>query len=203
MSASAKKTDHRPRGGTRGSGTFRRVRLARFLRANFPIIRFVLTTMVVLVVLFYLLHAGWAQKHLVDPYTNFVTAVSRVCLRVFGVEAGGTGNVIVSPQFSVSIKNVCNGLEVTAIFFATVLGFPATWKRKILGLAVGYPVIFLVNITRIVVLFVLGFKIPDVFEAVHYYYAQAFVIVATVAVWLFWVTTYSAYGSKTRTNIPG
>jgi exosortase/archaeosortase family protein len=62
-------------------------------------------------------------------------------------------------------------------------------------------VIFLINILRIMVLFILGFKMPDVFEAVHYYYAQAFVIIATVGVWLFWVTTYSNYGSKTRRSV--
>jgi exosortase H (IPTLxxWG-CTERM-specific) len=172
--------------------------LVHLLRDNLPIVRFVLVTFVALVALFYILHLKWVIQYAVDPYTHFVTSFSRVCLRLVGVEAGGTGNTILSPQFSVSIKNICNGLEVTAIFFATILGFPASWKSKLLGLCVGYPVIFLINILRIMVLFILGFKVPHVFEAAHYYYAQAFVIIATVGVWLFWVSTYSAYGSKTH-----
>ena len=122
---------------------------------------------------------------------------SRAFLRLIGIDAGGSGSIIVSPEFSVSIKNVCNGLEVTAIFFATILGFPASWKSKLLGLAIGYPVIYAINIVRIVVLFILGFKMPQVFETAHYYYAQAFVIIATVCVWLVWVSLYSQYGTKT------
>lgn len=155
-------------------------------------------TFVALLVLFYVLHLKWVVEHFVAPYTHFVASCSRMCLRLVGVDAGGTGDVILSPQFSVSIKNVCNGLEVKAIFFATVLGFPASWKSKFIGLGIGYPVIFLINIVRIIVLFILGLKMPNVFEAAHYYYAQAFVIIATVGVWLFWVSMYSAYGSKTR-----
>jgi exosortase/archaeosortase family protein len=61
--------------------------------------------------------------------------------------------------------------------------------------------IFLVNIVRIVVLFLLGFKVPNIFDAVHYYYAQAFVIIATVSVWLLWVVIYSDYGSKAHPRV--
>jgi exosortase H (IPTLxxWG-CTERM-specific) len=173
-------------------------RVVGWVRTNFPIVRFVLTTAVLLVALYILLHQRWVETHFVDPYTGFVAEFSRVCLRLIGIEAAGTGFSIVSPEFSVTIKNVCNGLEVTAIFLAVTLGFPATWKHKLLGLLIGYPVIFLINIVRIVVLFVLGFKVPNVFEAAHFYYAQAFVIIATVGVWLLWVSMFSAYGSKTR-----
>lgn len=179
----------------------RQKRFADLVRDNFPIIRFVLTTFVALVLLFYILHQEWMVQHVVTPYTHFITSLSRLGLRIIGVDAGGTGERITSPQFSVAIKNICNGLEVTAIFLATVLGFPSSWKSKIVGLGVGYPLIFLINIIRIMVLFVLGYKMPSVFEAVHYYYAQAFVIMATVGIWLFWVMKYSTYGSKTRYRI--
>lgn len=170
---------------------------ARFLRTNRAIIRFLVITLVSLVGLFYLLHLRYFETHFVEPYTGFVAAFSRLCLRALGVDATGTGTIITSPEFSVSIKNVCNGLEVTAIFFATVIGFPASWKSRGLGLLIGYPVIFMINIVRIIVLFVLGYKIPTIFEAAHYYYAQAFVIIATVGVWLIWVSTLSTYGTKT------
>jgi len=166
------------------------------------IVRFVVVTLLSLVAFFYLLRQPYFASHVVDPYTNFVAWFSRFCLRVVGVDARGEGSLITSPQFSVTIKNVCNGLEVTAIFFATVLGFPSSARSKLLGLAIGYPTIFLVNVVRIMVLFVLGFKIPGIFDDVHYYYAQAFVIIATVAVWMAWVALCTDYGSRTtRTGV--
>ncbi len=184
--------DHRRRGKS----------LIAAVRHNWPIIRFVLLTAVALLAIYYVLHLRWVARHFVEPYTGFVAACSRAVLRAFGVSAGGSGEVIISPQFGVTIKNVCNGLEVTAIYFAAVLAFPASWKHKLLGLAAGFPLIFAVNIVRVAVLFVLGYKVPHVFETAHYYYAQAFVIIATVGIWLAWVTTYSAYGSKTRHRVP-
>jgi exosortase H (IPTLxxWG-CTERM-specific) len=177
------------------------VGLGAILRRNAPVIRFVAVTAVLLVALYALSHIRWVERNFIEPYTHFVAACSRFCLRLIGVDAGGRGETIVSPQFSVSIKNVCNGLEVTAIFLAVTIGFPATWKHRLYGLLGGYPVIFLVNIIRIVALFLIGFKVPEVFEAVHFYYAQAFVIIVTVGIWLAWVTTYSAYGSKSRHSV--
>jgi exosortase H (IPTLxxWG-CTERM-specific) len=166
-----------------------------------PIVRFVVTTIVSLVALFYAIRQPYIVTHFVEPYTNFIAAVSRAGLRLVGVDATGSTSFIASPEFAVTIKNVCNGLEVTAIFFATILGFPSSWKSKLLGLAVGYPVIFAINILRIIVLFLLGFKVPNVFDAVHYYYAQAFVIIATVAVWLLWVIRFSNYGAATSSTV--
>lgn len=166
------------------------------VRENLPIVRFVGVTVAALVGFFVVVRLSVVQATVVAPYTRFVASSSRVALRLFGIDATGTGTRVVSPEFAVNILNVCNGVEVTAILFAVILAFPARWKYKLLGLAVGYPVIFLVNLARIVVLFFLGFQHPDVFETAHYYYAQAFVILATVAVWLAWVSRYSAYGAK-------
>lgn len=146
---------------------------------------------------FVVIHLAFVQRHLIGPYTQFVAASSRAALRLLGVDAGGSGTFIGSPEFSVTILNVCNGVEVTAILFAVILAFPATWKNKTIGLAIGYPTIFAINLIRIVVLFFLGFKNPDIFETVHYYYAQAFVILATLAVWLLWVSLFTVYGTKT------
>jgi exosortase H (IPTLxxWG-CTERM-specific) len=173
------------------------------MRANFPVIRFVLITFVILIAAYLVFKVPWIERHIVAPYTRFVAACSRLCLGLIGIRASGAGDTIASSEFSVIIKNVCNGLEVTAIFFATTIAFPATIKSKLLGLLIGYPVIFVINIIRIMVLFVLGASNPQVFDDVHFYYAQALVIIATVAVWLLWVTTFSDYGSKTRHRLSG
>ncbi len=167
-------------------------------RRHRPILKFVAATLSSLVLFFLVLRTDWFGHSVGEPYTRFVAATSRLFLRLIGVQAFGSGSVVSSPEFTVNIMNVCNGLEATAIYFATVLGFPASWKDKLIGCALGYPVIYLINILRIAALFLIGYKVPHVFETVHYYYAQAFVILATVGVWLVWVSKYSVYGSKSR-----
>jgi len=177
--------------------------LKEAVKNNLPIIRFIAITVVSLITFFVLLSTKWVEAHFSTPYTNFVAASSRIFLRLFGIDTAGNGSLISSPQFTVNLLNVCNGIEATAIFFATILGFPATWKNKLIGLALGYPVIFLVNLLRIAALFIIGFKIPGIFDSVHYYYAQAVVILVTIGVWLFWVSRYSIYGSKSGTETSG
>lgn len=166
------------------------------LKEMLPSIRFVAVTISSLIAFFFLSHLPVIQQRVIEPYTHFVAAASRLALRMLGIDATGTGTLVASPEFAVSILNVCNGVEVTAILFAVILSFPATWRRRLIGLAIGYPAIFLINIVRIVVLFFLGFKNPAIFDTVHYYYAQAFVILATLAIWLVWVSLYSDYGVK-------
>lgn len=174
---------------------------SNFIRANLPIIRFVLVAVLLLGALYVVFKVPWVERHVVQPYTGFVATCSRICLQLVGVRASGAGNTIISPEFSVTIKNVCNGLEVMVIFFATTMAFPATVKGKLFGLLLGFPAIFLINIVRVVVLFLVGSKNPQVFDDVHFYYAQALVIIATVALWLLWINTFTVYGSKTRPRL--
>lgn len=167
-----------------------------------PAARFVLVALACLAAFFLIGRLDVVERNFTAPYLRFIAGCSRWVLRLFGVDAEGPGTLIDSPVFSVNIVDLCSGLGVTAIFFAAVLGFPATWRSRILGLAAGVPVIFLINLTRIVVLFVIGEYYPGLFEDVHHYYAQAFVMFATVAAWLTWVSLYSAYGSKSRHPVP-
>lgn len=172
--------------------------ILQLLKNNLPIIRFVVITLVSLAGFFLLRKIPWVKATLIDRYTDFVAASSRVFLKLFGLNTAGTGTAVMSDTFAVTIAEVCNGLEVTAIFFAAVLGFPASWKHKLIGLAIGYPVIYIVNLGRIAVLFFLGANGSPWFDTVHYYYAQAFVILVTVITWFVWMSLYSDYGSKSH-----
>lgn len=91
------------------------------LKELLPTIRFVAITISSLVAFFFFSHLPAIQERVITPYTHFVAATSRLALRLLGVDASGTGTLVASPQFSVSILNVCNGVEVTAILFAVIL----------------------------------------------------------------------------------
>jgi exosortase H (IPTLxxWG-CTERM-specific) len=164
--------------------------------------RFILVTLASLAAFFTLGRLDVFERHVTDPYLSFIAGCSRWALRLVGVEAEGAGTLVVSPGFSANIVDLCSGLGVTAIFFSAVLGFPSTWRSRFSGLAAGFPGIFLINLTRIVVLFIIGANYPGVFEDVHQYYAQAFVMFATVGTWLVWVWLFSAYGAKHRHAVP-
>jgi len=152
-------------------------------------------------VFFALTRIPFLSIHVVYPYTEFITRCSRQALRILGHDVGGEGLLISGPSFSVLVQNVCNGLEVTGIFLAATLAFPTTWRTKLIGVALGYPVIFLFNVGRIAALYLLGFQVPNVFETVHRYYAQALVIILTLTIWVFWVMTFTEHGVKARHRV--
>ncbi len=92
-------------------------------------------------------------------------------------------------QFSFIVISECGAIEVMAIFLAAVLAFPASWWKRIIGLATGLPLMYAVNIFRLSVLGVIGALDQDGkwFKFAHEYVWQAVYIVFVVAVWLAWV----------------
>jgi exosortase H (IPTLxxWG-CTERM-specific) len=187
---------------TNSWGSRNRTRASELRRAeDRTVLRFCVITILGIVAFFAVSRISVVGLHVVYPYTQFIAYCSRWVLRMTGHEVSGTGSMIVGPSFSVQILNICNGLEVTGIFLAAVLAFPTGWKNRLTGLAIGYPVIFAVNVARIATLYILGYRIPNVFESVHRYYAQALVIIVTLSVWVFWVTKFTDYGAKARRRV--
>jgi exosortase H (IPTLxxWG-CTERM-specific) len=168
-----------------------------------PGVRFSATVLGLLVLFFLATRSPWVDREVVVPYTAFVTKSAALLLRTIGVDVSNHGNVIASQTFSVSILPVCNGLEVTAIYVAAVLAFPAASVAKAIGFLGGLAVIYLINLIRIAALFQIGARYHVAFEQVHYYYAQAFVIIVTVCIWLLWVSLFTDYGRTNRRLVSG
>lgn len=83
----------------------------------------------------------------------------------------------------------CGAIEVMAIFFAAVAAFPTRWWKRLLGLLLGLPLMYLVNIFRLSCLAVIGALDGggQWFNFAHHYVWQAIYIIFVVAVWLAWV----------------
>jgi exosortase H (IPTLxxWG-CTERM-specific) len=91
--------------------------------------------------------------------------------------------------FAVSIEAGCNGVEATIVLVAAVLAFPASWRRKLAGLAIGIVAVQGLNIVRVISLFYLGQWNFSVFEWAHLYVWQALIMLDVLVVWLLWVRT--------------
>ena len=102
------------------------------------------------------------------------------------------GTVIQSPRFAVNIRNGCNGVEAMLIFLAAVLAFPAPWKARLLGLAIGAVAIQAVNLVRVVALYLTGAYFPSLFDASHTVVWQTIVILFSVLLWILWANRLGA-----------
>lgn len=85
----------------------------------------------------------------------------------------------------------CGAIEIMAIFLAAVLAFPTLWRKRLIGLLAGIPIMYSVNIFRLTVLAVIGAMDTSLgrtwFNFAHEYVWQAIYIIFVVAVWLLWV----------------
>lgn len=83
----------------------------------------------------------------------------------------------------------CGAIEIMAIFVAAILAFPTLWRKRLIGLVAGIPIMYGVNIFRLTVLAIIGAVDQSRvwFNFAHEYLWQAVYIVFVVAVWLVWV----------------
>src|SRR3954453_12351080 len=152
-------------------------------------IKFFVSFLVILAVLFGSELTELGQEHFVMPWTNFLATLSADLVRGFDPNVLVRGKILQSTtnQFAVSIEAGCNGVEATIVLIAAMLAFPAPWKHKLIGLVAGIVAVQGLNIVRIISLFYLGQWNYDVFEWAHLYVWQALIMLDVLIVWLLWV----------------
>lgn len=151
-----------------------------------PEARFLITFLVVLAASFAFLAWTPVNDHVVEPFTGGIAKASGAVLRGLGQNVTRSGTMLRSPRFAVNIKNGCNGVEAMVILLAAIVAFPAPWKARLLGLLAGAAAIQVVNLVRVVALFLTGAYLPRFFDTSHTVVWQTLVILAAVLIWILW-----------------
>lgn len=155
-------------------------------------VAFLVLFVVLLAGSFTLISVNWVNDHVVEPFTGGVARASGAALNLLGQDVILRGTVIQGPRFAVNIRNGCNGIEAMLIFLAAVLAFPAPWRSRLLGLALGAIAIQIVNLVRVVSLYLTGAYFPKLFDASHTVIWQSVVILFSVLLWIFWANRFTA-----------
>jgi len=163
-------------------------------------IRFFVLFSVLLVGLFTLEILQPVEKYVILPFTSAIADVSVWIIQTFDDNVVATANVIRDKTngFGVRIERGCNGVEALIILFAAIFAFPAPFKNKLLGFAIGFFAIQALNLVRIISLFYLGQWNQVAFEWFHLYLWQALIILDALVVWLVWLRTLPRSGASRR-----
>lgn len=129
------------------------------------------------------------QQYVVQPFTAGLASVSALLIGMTGRDISSTGMLIHDRQtgFGVEIAAGCNGVEAMILLLAVILAFPAPWRHRLAGIAIGFVAIQGLNLLRIVSLFFLGMWHPSAFEWAHLYLWQALIMLDVVLVFLLWI----------------
>ena len=120
------------------------------------------------------------------PLTNLYTSISGMILNVFGSNARVSGNTLSTSRFVINVKAGCDGVAPMILYWVTVAVFPMKWKYKWQGLLYGTIFLFVLNVIRIISLFLAGVYVRSIFDFLHVEFWQILFIVFTIFVWVYW-----------------
>jgi archaeosortase B (VPXXXP-CTERM-specific) len=163
-----------------------------------PIIRFCLLFLGLLIVLTFAF-PSFTEKF--DPqFTWFMAATADItgfCLKLLGFSAQSSGRIVSLPNFSVEIVGECTGLYEMLIFLAAVIAYPSSWRKKLIGVGLGIPILYGINIVRMVFITLVGNWSPQSFDFMHMYFWQVAMILIILSVWILWIEKVVHYERKT------
>jgi exosortase/archaeosortase family protein len=177
-------------------------KLIDWLRAEQQSVRVIATFLFLIFAFFFLLSwdpivrwvdIGSALAHLV-AWASF--AILKAISLVLGMDVSLSHVRLSTPvaggsPFEVDVTAACSGAVPTSIYLAAVLAYPASGRAKLIGSLMGIAAIYLINITRVCGLFFIGLYSHRLFHETHVYVAQALVIAAAVALWLYWAGRFA------------
>jgi len=142
----------------------------------------------ILMIVFY---AFWAvpffQQNVIEPISNLYAFMASKMLNVLGYGTTAIRDTLGNNDFSISIKNGCDGVEGLAILLCAIAIYPATFSQKGKGIFFGFVFLVLLNLIRIISLYLIGTHLPSMFDVMHESVWQVLFILLTLLALFKWV----------------
>jgi archaeosortase B (VPXXXP-CTERM-specific) len=147
-----------------------------------------------LVTFFGIWAALWAVPYVLRTFPPGVQSLCPVTaswlggiLRLLGFQVSVDGVLVSYGSNGLTIIAECTGYTALVLFFSVVVAYPSPVTKKLIGLAIGFPLILGFNLLRLVVMaLVLAYK-PQYFDLAHLYFWQVALIIFVVALVVFWI----------------
>lgn len=146
---------------------------------------------------------------LLAPLATLTARTTLALLHSSGMEVVRVATLIYHPDgFAYDITYRCTGFLPVAFLTVSILAYPEPLRHKLVGLAVGVPVLVALNLTRLVHLFYIGVYHPAAFDFAHAVLWEGFLILAVFGLWLGWTrwsdshSRIGGYPSVTRCRRP-
>ncbi|MCB0632259.1 MAG: archaeosortase/exosortase family protein [Saprospiraceae bacterium] len=151
-----------------------------------PILKFI-SLFALGILLFYVIYfSDFFTEHILNHIANGQAKLSSFLLNIFGFGTDVSTSIVSNGKVVLDIKKGCDGIEPTFFFLMGVLLVPFSKKAKLVGLLVGLVVLSLLNILRIIGLFLVSSYWPDAFDFLHLHGGFTLFFIVTIIVWIFW-----------------
>ena len=136
--------------------------------------------------------AFWAlslHEHL-GPLQRAIAAASAQAARAAGGHSVAQGQDISVNDVVMTVNHECTGIFVVMLFTSFVLAYPAAWRARLAGLAIGIPAFFAVNVFRLATLARIVEVYPGAFFYLHEYVWQGILTVVVLVGAIAWAEKF-------------
>jgi len=124
------------------------------------------------------------------PAQRAIAAASAAAARLAGGSAVAHGQDVIVKDLVMTVNHECTGIFVVMLFTSFVLAYPASWRARIIGLGVGTPLFFAVNVFRLATLARVVEVYPDAFFYLHEYVWQGILTVVVLVGAIAWAEAF-------------
>jgi len=161
-----------------------------------PILKFAGSFLLICLVFFLITNMAWFSSFRA-PILNMYSIISAALLNIFGYGVKASGEILTSQVFSVSIEEGCDAIAPAILYSVSVAIFPVVWQARLKGILYGLAAIIVLNIIRIITLYLTGVHVPSLFDFMHVEFWQAIFIVFTVGIWIYWMKWATQHHAST------
>lgn len=124
----------------------------------------------------------WFELHLsLGPVQRAMAELGALLGQLAGGSMFATGDHIVIETLTLHINHECTGVFVLMLFASFVLAYPTSWRARAVGLGIGIPLLFTVNVLRLGTLARIVELYPSAFFYFHEYVWQGvFMVIVLV-----------------------
>ena len=95
--------------------------------------------------------------------------------------------ILESKHTAVVVRGGCNGLEALFLLLAGILAFPSSWRRRGMALLLYLPLLFVLNVLRVLMLLFVMAQYPAHIDLFHYQIGQGIMVVFVMTFWVHYV----------------
>lgn len=98
------------------------------------------------------------------------------------------GKSLIDPRGAISVERGCDAMEATALYVSAVLASPAALGSRFAAAALGTVILAVINLIRIITLFLTNVHWKRAFDVMHLDVWQAAFILIAIVMWAFWAS---------------
>lgn len=102
------------------------------------------------------------------------------------------GKSLISPRGSITVERGCDAMAPCALFVSAVLASPVPFMSRVLASLVGTALLLVINLFRIITLFLAAVHWKSAFNVLHLEVWQSAFIFLAILLWAIWAAWESA-----------